>query len=569
MKGERISVIGIIPQYPNHSRYNVYSRVKMPPVGIVSVFSQLDDFGFKRLYIIDENNYKGPRDFTGMPDHNFLQQREPAKIAMFYGGMSNSIPRMFSLAKQYKKFGAVTMTGGSHVDALPEEALKSGIDIVVHGEGEYTTQEILERIVENGEISLDYNKLKDVKGISILDKNSKYLFTGERKPIKNLDELVDVDLDLVKFLEKRWTAIPVSRGRGCNFKCRFCSVNGLYGRYKASSPEKTLRQIIKYSEKGYRDFFITDDNFAYNIGKAVELCKMIGDYKKKSKKKIELTVQVRSEVGEKDKLIEAMRYAGVTTLAIGYESPINEELIAMKKEVTVEQYIERSKKLSEHFYLLGMFIFSYPTFKNSEYKLSLTLEQKAKEYIKFFKKANIDIIQVLNAIPVPGTGLRDDLEAEGRIFPLDMVGWDKYDGLFLCYDPTPEGLDPYELQEIPRMLMKKWYLGNFINRNLNYKNWMTWVYNTFGFPIQFGAFYTKRFAHNLVEKRREESIEERLLPRRNIFYESLVNAWKDIGKKWGNLAVKTYGGGIARKWLKAYKESDYLEKIEEYFSKKN
>ena len=37
------------------------------------------------------------------------------------------------LARQYQCFSTITVAGGSHVDALPEEALKSGIDIVVHG----------------------------------------------------------------------------------------------------------------------------------------------------------------------------------------------------------------------------------------------------------------------------------------------------------------------------------------------------------------------------------------------------------------------------------------------------
>ncbi len=37
-----------------------------------------------------------------------------------------------------ERFGTITIAGGSHVDALPKEALSSGIDIVVHGEGEKT-----------------------------------------------------------------------------------------------------------------------------------------------------------------------------------------------------------------------------------------------------------------------------------------------------------------------------------------------------------------------------------------------------------------------------------------------
>ena len=82
---------------------------------------------------------------------------------------------------------------------------------------------------------------------------------------------------------------------------------------------------IKYTDLGYKNFFFTDDNFAQNPAEAIALCRAIGDYKRKFRKNIEIIVQVRTEVAEDDALIEAMRWAGVTTLAIGYESPINEE----------------------------------------------------------------------------------------------------------------------------------------------------------------------------------------------------------------------------------------------------
>lgn len=568
-KGEKTTIIGIIPQYPNHSKINIYARVRMPPVGIISVLSQITGFN---VYAIDENNYAGPLDFTGMPDHKFLQEMSPATIAMLYGGMSNSIPRMFSVAKQYDKFGAITIAGGSHVDALPEEALNSGIDIVVHGEGEDITKELLKVIIKDGKIAKRYKKdLESIIGISFLNENNKYIFTGKREPIPDLDGLKNTDLTLIKFLKKKWSAIPVNRGRGCNYNCQFCIVNKQYGKFKASSIKTAFEQVIKYSDLGYKDFFFTDDNFTQNILDTIKLCEIIGDYKKTFKKKIKITVQVRSEVAENDEVIEAMKYAGVVTLCIGYESPINEELKAMKKGVTVEKLIKRSRKLSRNFYLHGMFIFGYPSFKDSKYKSNLTLEQRAKLFMKFFRDGKIDTVQVFNAVPLPGSDLRAKLQSEGRIFPLETVGWDKYDGLFLCYDPTPEGLNTYELQLLPKILMKKRYVGNFINRGLNYGNWMNWAYNaTIGFPIQFGIFYTKRFFHNLNEKKREKNImHEKLLPERNIFYEPLVNAWSDIRKKWRNLAVKTYAAGIVKNWFKEYKKSDHTMKLRELFSKKH
>lgn len=560
---KEFTIIGIIPRYPKHSQNNIYAKIKMPPVGILSVMSQIHhDPHCKEIYAIDENNYSGPQDDLGLPDHSFLQARQPAQLALFYGGMSNSIPRMFSVARQYKDFGAITIAGGSHVDALPPEALSSGIDIVVHGEGEETITELLTVLADNGDVDLNRSGLADVSGISFLDENGAYVFTGRRQPIENLNELADTDLTLVKFLKKRWSAIPINRGRGCNWNCEFCVVNKQYGRYKSAPVEKALRQVIKYNDLGYKDFFFTDDNFAQNPDEAIALCRAIGDYKRKFRKRIEIIVQVRTEVAENDELIEAMRWAGVTMLAIGYESPINEELRAMRKGVTVEKLIARSKKLANYFYLHGMFIFGYPAKKNALKNTFLTIRQRAEYFKKFFKKSGIDTIQLLNAVPLPGSELRARLESEGRLLPLSMVGWDKYDGLFLCYDPRPDGLDAFELQNMPKMLMKKKYLGGFISRKLNYGNWLNWVYiATIGFPIQFVVFYSRRFIRNLLEKQKMKKAQRNDVPIHTLFTVPLTNTWQDIKRRWRNLFIKTYAGVIAKRWLKEYQSSEYINTL--------
>ncbi|MCG6537574.1 MAG: hypothetical protein L7F78_23375, partial [Syntrophales bacterium LBB04] len=63
---------------------------------------------------------------------------------------------------------------------------------------------------------------------------------------------------------------------------------------------------------------------------------------------------------------------------------------------------------------------------------------------------------------------------------------------------------------------------------------------------------------NLFEKRRERNMAEKresLLPERNIFYTVLVHTWDDIKRRWRNLFIKTYGGGIARRWLQEYRKA--------------
>ena len=325
--------------------------------------------------------------------------------------------------------------------------------------------------------------------------------------------------------------------------------------------------MIKYADLGYSNFFFTDDNFAQNPDDTIALCRKIGDYKRNFQKKIDLVVQVRSEVAENDELIDAMRFAGVTMLAVGYESPINEELRAMRKGVTAEKLIARSQKLSNYFYLHGMFIFGYPLNENAQANASFTIKQRARYYIKFFKQSAIDTIQVLNAVPLPGSDLRARLDKEGRLLPLSLVGWDKYDGLFLCYDPRPDGLDAFDLQNMPSLLMKNKYLGGFIVRKLNYGNWLNWTYiATIGFPIEFSKFYVRRFIRNLLEKIKVRKTERNGWTLRSIFFVPLTNAWKDVKRIWRNLFVKTYAGAIVSRWLKIYRENDYNSKLRQLFT---
>ncbi|MDP6460089.1 MAG: cobalamin-dependent protein, partial [Candidatus Hydrothermarchaeota archaeon] len=57
-----------------------------------------------------------------------------------------SFPRAMEIAKTVKKLwrGTTLVIGGTHVTFVPEDALMSGVDVVVRGEGEHAFLELLE-----------------------------------------------------------------------------------------------------------------------------------------------------------------------------------------------------------------------------------------------------------------------------------------------------------------------------------------------------------------------------------------------------------------------------------------
>ncbi|MAG08438.1 hypothetical protein CMO89_03120 [Candidatus Woesearchaeota archaeon] len=557
------TIIGVIPQYPIHSKQQVFSKETITSLGLVYVMSQIEGHN---IYIIDENNYNGPVDPEGLPDHLELQKARPVKMALFYGGMSISVPRLYSVAQQYQQLGVVTIAGGKHVENMPMEALTSGIDIIVHGDGEKVMQPIVDAIIgKDGNIIEGYKRnLEQILGLSFFGNNGEYVFTGERSPMtaEELSGLKDPNIELIESIEKRWSTIPISWGVGCNHGCEFCAVKD---KYRKRGIEKLLNQVESAIDLGYYRFFLVDDHAAQESDSSIEMFAALGDFlrERKPKKRVTITTQIRIDKADNDELLGAMRYAGVTTVCVGYESPIDEELKAMNKGVTVKKLVERSRKLAKNFYIHGMFIFGYPTFKDSKYKSDLTLEEKTKRYRQFFRKGRIDTIQVFNAVPLAGTELREKLDREGRLIPLSQAGWDKYDGGFLCYDSTPEGIDPRRLQDTPIELMERKYMGNALGKVLNYGRWINWTANTLGFPLRFSTSYVKNFFSNLTKKEKS-FFEERVSPLGNIFYTPLKKAWKAIKRDWRTTFCNAVAGKIIGKWKSIYRKSNYssiLEKL--------
>ena len=502
----------IIPAYP---AFNIYSRIAkgttaLGPVAVASAANKRERWDVE---VIDENNLRryGPKSNQIGADHDFLQRLRPADVVGFYGGLTSTIPRLYELALFYKNRGVITIAGGQHfVKDNIAEALNSGIGCVVIGEGEDTIRELLEVFEGRREMG-------DVKGIAYLE-NGKVVYIPKREQITDFDRLPLADFSLVRYA--RIKMYPVERIRGCGMDCEFCTVKG---KPRYASVERLLESISLLVEtRDARHFFIVDDLFGQQRDETIRFCNMLKNYQENIGRRLDLSVQIRWDKARDHELLSSMRRAGINTVAIGFESPIKEELEAMRKHVKPEEMLSVTKEFRRHGFLVhGMFIFAYPMKEGIEF--SMSLEERVKHYREFIKKARLDTIQILLPVPIPGTELHSRLKKQNRIYPVQDVGWEYYDGNFPLFEPD-QPMTTEDMQNAVKKIMGRFY---------EFKYLFMIGLNLFSFPAMV------------------------------FFLHDIKFGWRSWYRSWRNYLIR-FGGWITIKnWLAKYKRDSFSEKIQD------
>lgn len=544
----------IAPAYP---AFNIYSNIAsrttaLGPVYIATAVNKMERWDAE---MIDENNLRryGPRGKQRGADHEFLQKERPADVVGFYGGLTSTIPRLYELACLYKGRGSVTIAGGQHfVDENFREALFKGIDYIVIGEGEETIKELLEAIETQRDVA-------QVKGVVFL-RNGEMIRTPPRKPLQDFDKLPMPDFSLVRYAKIK--IYPVERIRGCGMDCEFCTVKG---KPRPACPERFLEQIRLLVEKmDARHFFIVDDLFGQDRDETVKLCYQLRDYQRHIRRRLDFTAQIRLDKARDRELLVAMRQAGINAVAIGFESPIDEELKAMHKHIRAEEMLSMTKIFHQYEFLVhGMFIFGYPITRprNSKIWLSrvreakggpksscdstsfkaptqiglndslpkeldvyfnMTAQERVRHYQQFIRRARLDTIQILTPIPLPGTQLRERLKRQDRIFPLGDVGWEYYDGNFPVFEPD-DPLNAEEMQTSAREIMASFYR----------------------FPFLF------KIGLNIL-----------LFPGLVFFLGNIQLGWRKWYRHWRNDLVRFMGWIIIEEWKSNFQKDQFFSKLQ-------
>jgi radical SAM superfamily enzyme YgiQ (UPF0313 family) len=228
-------------------------------------------------------------------------------LVCMVGVQTNQYPRALDLALEFRKAGLTCMIGGFHVSgslamlaSVPPEiqkAIDAGITVVA-GEIENEWNELLRAAYED--------RLKPV-----------YNFM-DRKP--NLAGAVVPKMPYEKIYLSYNRQSGFDAGRGCPFRCSFCTIISVQGnkmRYRtADDIEKIVREQYAH---GIRHFFITDDNFARHA-EWESIADRLIDLKENHGIRLTLKMQTDTNAHKIPRFIEKMARAGVRRVFIGLES---------------------------------------------------------------------------------------------------------------------------------------------------------------------------------------------------------------------------------------------------------
>jgi len=337
----------------------------------------------------------------------------------FMTGLAN---RAYELASHFKQKGIITVAGGFHPTLNSEDARKH-FDIVVSGEAEDTWPALLEDI-EKGKYQSFYQSR----------------FCG------SLDNSPAPRRDLIKNKQHYVTTNAVQTGRGCNHKCKFCSVTAFFNHQHRSKP---LSRVMDEVRSAGKTFMFVDDNIIADRPFAIELFKLMIPLKKR------WVSQCSIKISENDELLSLAAKAGCIGLFIGIESVNKQNLQKMDKTFNdPDSFHRKIRKINKAGIGVqaGMIV-----------GLDNDSPSVFQENLKFLQSAKIGALQLAILTPQPGTPLREQFIRQGRIIDNN---WDHYD-----YRHTvilPRKMTPEQLQKGADWLYSQFYrLDRIILRTIN------------------------------------------------------------------------------------------------------
>jgi len=405
---------------------DVYSGIPLSARAIPLLHAVLVKSGYKNVVSINPlfNIPKGklsPDNLSRIKETDFL----------LISTVTRTVPQSQELALLYRKMNSKgkVIVGGSHPTALPDECCEWA-DVVVRGEGEKT---LLELLINDGQP-------EGIPGVSFKKKGQ--VFHEPARTFLTPVEFSDLPspyYDDITLQNRLMSTVITSRG--CPYNCNYCSVTSFYGQtYRRKSNQSIMDELdTNFNLTPHKSFFFADDNFTANKVKTKELLELILN---SNLKKQGHSAQVRIETADDQQLMDLMVKAGVTTIFLGVESISDATLRGYNKGVSAAKNKAAVKKLQEAgFWVHGMMMIGGDG--DTPKSVRETLD---------WAKENLDSVQFLTPIPLPGTRFNKEMSEQGRLLTTNYY---LYDGQHILIRPIH--FKSYDLQTTILEMYKDFY----------------------------------------------------------------------------------------------------------------
>lgn len=317
-----------------------------------------------------------------------------------------------------KKPSCYIILGGPHATAVAQITMQrwSCIDCIVLGEGEITFTELVVSLIKKEKIIVPGTIMRTECGMVIEG--------DKRELVDSLDNLPFPAYDLYQPLPGE--ELFVEAGRGCPFKCTFCSTSPFWQRrHRVKSPKRIVEEInYIQSIHDVRRIHFTHDLFTTNQQWVEEVCYALIEAGIRLKWTCSSRIDTISEP-----LIALMAKAGCNAIFFGIESGSERVLKIIDKDIPFSKTCEIISLCYKHgISPNGGLILGFPFEDNQSFKDTF------RAYMKLMK-IGMKPIHIFSYCPFAQSSLYKslgDMECSGHF--LDI--------------PLPSGLDAHNRQLI-------------------------------------------------------------------------------------------------------------------------
>jgi radical SAM superfamily enzyme YgiQ (UPF0313 family) len=317
---------------------------------------------------------------------------------------SSGATRAYELAGLCRARKLPCILGGPHASAVPDEAARY-FDSVAVGECDEVWPQIIADAAA-GRLQKRYDgrwsELRD--GLGAADQS-------------------------IQPINGRYDVGCLQTSRGCPVGCDFCSVTRFNGPRVRHRPIDEI--VAEWNSTTRKFLFVVDDNF-FGVGRAdADWAKaLLRALLARGKRRLWFSQTTVNMGGDHEALRLAYR-AGCRGMLVGFETFNAANLKQYRKGVNA-RLLDDYRRLVDGFHAAGIAVFGAFIVGGDD-----DTEDTVSDTALAAVHLGVDIIQLTNLTPLPGTKMYDRYLAEGRIFATNYpADWERYTFVETVYNPA-------------------------------------------------------------------------------------------------------------------------------------